>query len=201
MHEPDQDTESVESNPVGNARLTGMLGALIFALLFLEGFTILRVQRLIVWHVFIGTLLVVFVGAKIATTTYRFARYYTGEKEYVEKGPPPIVLRVLGPVVTVTTVAVLATGVALVLDRGSHILGIAHKGSFILWFAAMTLHVLGHALETPALARADWTRSPRDRLRGASARRVTIGVVVLASLPLAVVSLEWAHHWRRLHGG
>lgn len=179
-----------------------MLGALIFALLFLEGLTILRVQRFIAWHVFIGTLLVVFVGAKIATTTYRFARYYTGEKEYVEKGPPPTVLRLLGPVVTLATIAVLATGVALVLDRGeAHVLGIAHKASFIVWFAAMTLHVLGHALETPALALADWGRSRRDRLRGASARRLTIGFVVLASLPLAVVSLEWAQHWRRLRGG
>lgn len=97
---------------------------------------------------------------------------------------------------------ILATGIALVLDSGdAHILGIAHKASFILWFGAMTLHVLGHALATPALALADWTRSPGARLRGARARRLAIGGVVLASVPLAVVSLEWAHHWRRLHGG
>ena len=72
-----------------------------------------------------------------------------------EKGPPPIVLRLLGPVVTVTD----GRGARDRHRRGAR--AASRTGSctrtrrFILWFGAMTLHVLGHALETPALAIAD----------------------------------------------
>ena len=188
-------------NAEGNARITGSVGAAIFVLLFLEGLTVLRVKELISWHVFFGILLIPFVAAKIASTTYRFARYYSGRREYVEKGPPPIVLRVLGPVVTVTTVAVLGTGIGAVLDTGgSRWLVDAHKVSFFIWFAAMTLHVIGHALETPALAFADWRRSGRRETPGARARFAVLGIAVAFAVPLAVASLGWAHHWRQAHG-
>jgi hypothetical protein len=63
---------AASANVTGNARLTAALGAAIFVLLFLEGLTILSVERLIRWHVFIGLLLTVFVVAKCASTIYRF---------------------------------------------------------------------------------------------------------------------------------
>ena len=37
-------------------------------------------------------------------------------------------------------------------------LSLAHKASFVLWFGAMAIHVLGHFLETPRLAGADYGR-------------------------------------------
>ena len=43
---------------------------------------------------------------------------------------PPFFLRVLGPVVTVTTVAVLVTGIGALLARDTHWLQLAHKASF-----------------------------------------------------------------------
>jgi hypothetical protein len=188
-------------NAEGNARITGSVGAAIFVLLFLEGLTVLRVKELISWHVFFGVLLIPFVAVKIASTTYRFARYYSGRREYVEKGAPPLVLRMLGPFVTVTTVAVLGTGIGAVLENGrSRWLVDAHKVSFFLWFAAMTLHVLGHALETPALAFADWRRSGRRQTPGARARFVVLAVTVAVAVPLAVASLGWAHHWHQARG-
>ena len=188
-------------NTDGNARITGSIGAAIFVLLFVEGLTVLRVKELISWHVFFGVFLIPFVAAKIASTTYRFARYYSGRREYAEKGPPPIVLRVLGPVVTVTTVAVLVSGIGAVLDTGgSRWLVDAHKVSFVIWFAAMTLHVLGHALETPALAIADWRRSGRSETPGARARFAVLALAVAIGVPLAVASLGWAHRWHQLHG-
>jgi hypothetical protein len=180
----------------GNARITGTLGAAIFLLLFVEGVTVLRVNNLISAHVFVGVLLIPFVVVKIASTGYRFARYYSGRPEYVEKGPPPIVLRLLGPIVTVMTVAVLATGIAAVLNRGSHWLALAHKASFIIWFGAMALHVLGHVLETPKLAIADGRRTDRAQVPGASARLALLAVAVGVAIPLAIASLGWAHHWQ-----
>jgi len=186
------------SSVAGNARLTATFGTAIFVLLFVEGVTILRVERLISAHVFVGVLLIPFVAVKIASTGYRFVRYYTGRAEYVAKGPPPIILRLLGPVVTVTTVAVFATGIAAVLNRGSHWLVPAHKASFILWFGAMTLHVLGHVLETPALALADLRRVGRAEANGAGARLGLFALAALTGVVLATASLGWAHHWQHL---
>jgi hypothetical protein len=199
MSEPAVETRN---DVEGNARITGTFGAVIFVLLFVEGVTVLRVDRLISVHVFIGVLLTPLVVVKLASTAYRFARYYTGRAEYVEKGPPPIVLRLLGPVVSVLTVAVVATGIGAVLRRDVHWVVLAHKASFILWFGAMTIHVLGHALETPALALGDlrsrFGRAPR--VPGTGWRTAILALALAAGLPLAIASLGWARHWQHLRG-
>ena len=109
-------TTDAATGVVGNARLTGTLGAVIFVLLAIEGVTILRVHQLISAHVFVGMLIVPPVALKIATTTYRFARYYAGDPEYTRKGPPLLLLRLAGPLVVVTSVAVLVTGIASLAD-------------------------------------------------------------------------------------
>jgi hypothetical protein len=56
-------------------------------------------------------------------------------------------MRVMAPLVGVTSPAVLVSGVALLLVGPGHgqLLTI-HKLSFIVWFVAMTVHVLGHLL-------------------------------------------------------
>ena len=101
----------------GNARLTSAVGVVLLVLLAGEGYTILDVHGLISLHIFLGILLVGPVLLKIASTTYRFARYYLGSAEYVRKGPPHIILRVIGPLVTVSSLAVLGTGIGLIWDR------------------------------------------------------------------------------------
>lgn len=186
------------SGVAGNARITGTFGAAIFVLLFVEGVTVLRVRELISLHVFVGMLLVPFVIVKMASTGYRFTRYYRGQAAYAAKGPPPLLLRLLGPVVVVTTVVLFATGIAAVLrGRSTRWLVEAHKASFILWFGAMTVHVLGHALETPALAIADVRRGVRERASGATTRILLVFVALATGLALALVSIGWAHHWQR----
>ena len=154
----------------GNARITGSLGAAIFVLLLVEGITILRVGQLISWHVFIGMMLVAFATVKIGSTGYRFVRYYRGDAVYVQKGAPPFVLRALGPIVVLLTVAVLGTGIGALLTHRHGQWLLLHKASFILWFGAMTIHVLGHALETPALAIADMRSGAREEAPGVAAR-------------------------------
>ena len=47
--------------------------------------------------------------------TWRFARYYTGAPAYRRKGPPPVLLRLLGPVVVILTLVLLFSGVGLLL--------------------------------------------------------------------------------------
>jgi hypothetical protein len=184
----------------GNARITGALGAVIFVLLFVEGITVLRVREMITTHAFVGMVLVAFVAVKVASTGYRFVRYYRGDVEYTKKGPPHVVLRVLGPVVVITTVGLLATGIGAILEGDRAFwLGRAHKAFFILWFGAMTIHVLGHALETPALALADLQRGARTRVPGASSRLLLLVVTAIVALVLGVVAIGWAHHWQAMH--
>jgi hypothetical protein len=184
----------------GNARLTGAAGALIFVLLAIEGVTILSVGRLLSAHVFIGMFLLPLVALKIGTTAYRFVRYYRGAPGYVAKGPPPPVLRLAGPVVVVSTVAVFATGIAaLTVGRSSRWILEAHKASFIVWFGAMTVHVLGHVLETPALAIADWHGRGAD-FRGSSLRRGLVVGALAAGLVLGLVARGWIAPWHHAAG-
>ena len=83
---------------------------------------------------------------KLSSTGYRFVRYYTADPPYRRKGPPVLALRVLAPLVVLSTVVVFASGVALLLrDRPrARPLFPIHKVSFFVWLAFTALHVLGH---------------------------------------------------------
>jgi hypothetical protein len=174
-----------------NARLTASTAAVLFVLLAIEGVTILRIHVLLTPHVFVGMLLVPPVLIKMGSTGWRFVRYYRDDPAYRRKGPPPPVLRLLGPLSVVLTVAVLASGIALVLgpDGWHSRLAFVHKAGFILWFAVMTIHVLGHALETARLAPLDWMRRSRRQVAGAPARQwvLAASLVVGALLGAAVI--------------
>src|ERR1017187_354613 len=123
-----------------NARLTSSTALVLLVLLAIEGVSVLQVRSLLTLHVFVGMLLVPPVLVKLASTTWRFAKYYTGSREYREKGPPPVVLRLLGPFVALTTIIVFASGIVLLLGpttwRGDMLL--LHQASFVVWFAGMT---------------------------------------------------------------
>ncbi len=179
----------------GNARLTSATAVVLLVLLAVEGYTILDVRGLITLHIFLGILLVGPVLLKIASTTYRFARYYLGASEYVRKGPPHIVLRVLGPLVTVSSLAVLGTGIGLIWDRSGGGLLTAHQASFIVWVSVMTIHVLGHLrsalLET-------WHEVRRSSRWG----RIRLGLVVasvIVGAGLALVLFPSAAPWTTQH--
>jgi hypothetical protein len=182
----------------GNARLTGAVGAALLVLLAAEGATIPFIGSLLGPHVFIGMLLIPPVLLKLGTTGYRFARYYTGSPAYVAKGPPATALRLLAPGVVLTSLALFGTGVALLLaGPPSSTLVFAHKLSFIAWLALMTIHVLGHVLEVPALAFADLIRNRGDgiALAGAPARTLSLAASVLAGCALALLTLHLAAPW------
>src|SRR5712671_2988133 len=90
---------------VGNARLTALSGALLLVLLAVEGATIPFLGALLSVHIFVGMLLLAPVALKLASTGYRFARYYSRVPEYVEAGPPAPLMRVLvAPVLVISTV-------------------------------------------------------------------------------------------------
>ena len=182
----------------GNARLTGATAAALLVLLAAEGVTIPFIGRLLGPHIFIGMLLIPPVLLKMASTGYRFARYYGGSPPYVRKGPPALALRLLAPGVVLTTLALFGTGIALlVAGPPSNTLVFAHKLSFIAWVALMTVHVLGHLLEVPGLSLADWRRDgPREaRLAGAGTRAMALSASILAGGALALLTLSAAGPW------
>ncbi len=162
-----------------------MAGALLLVLLAVEGVTILRLGSLLTPHVVIGMVLVPVVLLKIGSTTSRLVRYYLGDPEYRRKGPPSLLLRLLGPFVVVLTVAVLGTGIALLLSptTGRSQWLFLHKATFVLWFGAMSLHVLGHLLDTARLAPKDFYGRTRAQVHGASARQwLLVGAVAFGAL-------------------
>jgi hypothetical protein len=193
MAEPAQ--VAVDDGVAANARLTGAVAVALLVMLAAEGATIPFIGSLLGPHIFIGMLLIPPVLVKLGSTGYRFVRYYSRSPAYVRRGPPHIALRWLAPGVVLTTIALFGTGVALIVQGPpSDTLQFAHKLSFIAWVALMSLHVLGHLLELPQLASADWRRSD-VRVAGAGVRAAALATALLAGVVLGVLTLPLDSSW------
>ena len=181
----------------GNERLTAATGAVLLVLFAAEGFTILSIHQLITLHFFLGMLLIGPVLLKAAAVCYRFVRYYTGAAEYRRKGPPAPLLRVLGPVVLGTSLGVLGTGVMLAVDESAEGPWLfLHKACFVLWFGAMTIHVLAYVWRVPGLIGADLASHRRAQiLGGRPARWLLLAASILAGLVIALTTLHLAVPW------
>ena len=181
----------------GNERLTAMTGAVLLILFAAEGVTILSLHRLLTLHFFLGMLLLGPVTLKVASTGYRFVRYYSGAGPYLRKGPPALVMRILGPLVIATSLAVLGTGVALALTGpGGGQWLFLHKASFVLWFGVMTIHVLVYVPRLPRLV----SGSPVAQraaivLGGRAARWLLLGASLACGLLLAAATLHLSARW------
>ncbi len=185
-------------NPDGNERLTAAVGVLLLAPVLIEIATVLLgVHSFMSWHVFVGLALIPAVVLKLASTGWRFARYYRGAPAYRRKGAPPMLLRLLGPAVVILTVVLLASGVGLLLVGPSWLplLLKVHKASFVLWFGAMTIHVLGHLGEVFRLAPRDWLRRTRRDVTGAAPRQWLIAASMVAGGMLGFLLLSHVGHW------
>jgi hypothetical protein len=186
----------------GNERLTAAAGAVLLVLFAVEGFTILSIHQLITLHFFLGMLLIGPVALKAGSVCYRFARYYTGAAEYRRKGPPAPLLRVLGPVVLATSLGVLGTGVMLAVDQSAQGPWLfLHKACFVLWFGAMTVHVLAYVWRLPGLIGADLAGHrgagrARQVLAGRPARWLLLAASLLAGLVLALSTVHLAAPWQ-----
>lgn len=163
----------------------------------------LSLRSLLRPHVFIGFLVIPPMLLKISSTVYRFTRYYAGDAAYRRKGPPYPALRVLGPIVILTTLALLDTGVALGVLTGAsqHQMLFLHKASFVLWFAAMTLHVLGHLADTARIGPRDWwharsgSEGQQPLVHGRASRTWSLAISIVAGLLLAAWGLGHLGPW------
>jgi hypothetical protein len=191
----------------GNEQLTAVNGAILIVLLAVVGFTIPQLRQFIWLHLFVGLLLIGPVVLKMASTGYRFVRYYTRDAEYLRKGPPEIVLRLTAPLVVISTVGVFVTGIALLIVGPTHRDPwlLLHKVTFIVWIVFTSLHILGHL---PAVARALGI-SDRGQAHGlaatggATGRWIALTGALVGGLVLAVVLIptfaSWTAHSVFLH--
>ena len=187
----------------GNERLTAATGAVLLVLFALEGVTLLSLTRLLTVHYFVGFLLIGPLCLKLGSTFYRFTRYYSGNPAYRSAGPPVPLLRVLGPLVVITSVGVLVTGVGLAVfgERyGPLPLLFLHKAVFFAWTAVMTVHVLAYVWRLPRLIGADLRRRPARHgtdAGGPVPRWALLLLAVGAGLVIALACVHLVSNWSR----
>lgn len=199
--------------PAGNARLTSWTGLLLLALIAAELITLLDVTGLVRWHVGVGIALVAGTLLKTASTSWRILRYYSGSRSYRTAGPPPTLLRLLGPLVVLATLGVLGSGIALIAigQRATEhplitIVGrrvsplTLHQGFFILFAVFTGLHVLTRFLPAMALAsgRGHLDAAP-IRVPGRTGRVALVSVAAVAAVVAIVLVLPSVHDWHHHH--
>jgi hypothetical protein len=200
----------------GNERLTAMTGAVLVILLAVEGYTILRIGRLLTLHVFLGMLLIGPVTLKAGSVLYRFARYYAGSEPYRRKGPPAPLLRVIGPINMLLTACVLGSGIMLAVSGPGYYGGGAsgwlelHRLSFLAWLFFMAIHVLAYVSRMPRLLAAEVrgvsgqadanrpTRRAMEVLGGRGTRIALLVASLLAGLVIALLTVHLAGKWEAL---
>lgn len=198
------------AGPAGNAQLTAWTGLLLLALVVVELVTLVDVRGLLSWHVVVGVLLVAVTVLKIGSTGWRFLRYYTGHRTYQQAGPPPLLLRILGPLVVAGTLGVLASGLWLIVvgpESGRRTLVTLlgqridlvsiHQGLFIVFAVVAGLHLLARLVPAVVLAteRGHRADDAATRLRGKGARLVLLAVTVVAGALAAALILPAASAW------
>ena len=192
--------------PAGNARLTAWTGAVLLVLFLAELATLLDVSGLISWHIVVGTLLVPPALLKTASTGWRIVRYYTRRAPYVAAGPPPMPLRVLGPLVVVCTLAVLGSGLALVAlgpdasrapwlrPLGFPVSALTlHQATFVGWAVVTGLHTLGRLV--PAfriINQHDQAQPVPGRMPRAGLLVVSLAVAGVAAAVVLGLSGAWS---------
>jgi len=183
----------------GNEQLTALTGVVLILLLAALGVTIVRIGGLLNVHMFLGMLLLGPVVLKMASTGYRFVRYYGHDPLYRAKGPPAIELRLLAPLVVLTTLVVFGTGVALLIvgQSGRGALSEIHKVSFFAWLALTALHVLGHITQLPRALASE--RSWDDHGAGRGARALAIAGALIGGLVIALLVEGQFGVWTHFH--
>jgi hypothetical protein len=177
----------------GNEVLTSAAAVVLVGLLAAEGYTIVNMRGLVTAHMFIGLVLIPPVLLKLGSTGYRFARYDLGSRPYRVKGPPVLPLRLLAPVLVVSTIAVFVTGVLLLAagHKSRSVLQL-HKLSFIVWGIVFAVHLLAYF---PRMVRS-LRDARREAVPGAGIRAMLVAAALGGGAALALALLPTVEGWR-----
>jgi hypothetical protein len=183
--------------PQGNRHLTALLGAVLLAGILVELATLLLgLQHTLTIHIAVGVALIPLVLLKLASTGWRMIRYYTHSPAYRAEGPPRPLLRGIAPLVVGATLALLGSGVGLVIaGPQAHFFRALHSASFAIFLLVVGTHALAHLPKLRRFAFADWARG--RRARGHALRRTLVGFALVAGGSLAIAAAQdigpWLH--------
>jgi hypothetical protein len=170
-------------------------------LLAVETLTTIALGTYLNVHLFLGLLLLPPVALKLASTGWRFARYYTRSEAYVQAGPPQLLLRMLAPLLVASTLALFGTGVAMiVVGRRGGELRTLHTYSFIAWGVLIAVHVLAYLTRVARDGTMDWRRNAAHVVAGVRSRQALLVGTLLAGVVLALATLP-AQRTVLHHGG
>lgn len=197
----------------GNKRLTSLLGVALLALLVLQVASALFFALLTYnvaffngpaydvvrpVHFFVGFALMPLLGLKLASTGWRFSRYYLRARAYRRAGPPHWPARLIAPLLVISGVSVFASGVEMWSFQNQ--LGwpwtAIHNVAAFTFVAVLTIHVVLYAREAHAEAAADLTTSRtsepgREPPGGGLTRRALLGAAVVAGAVLGAGASGW----------
>jgi hypothetical protein len=178
----------------GNEILTSAAAVVLVLLLVAEGITIVHMRGLLSAHMFIGLVLIGPVLLKLGSTGYRMLSYYAGSRAYRAKGPPPLPLRLMAPVLVASTIAVLASGVLLLAagHKSSTPLTI-HRLSFIVFGVVLAVHFLAYMPRVIRSLRVDWSVARRRAVPGAGVRGMLVAAAAGGGIALALALLPTIH--------
>jgi hypothetical protein len=182
--------------PRGNERLTTSVGLVLLVLLGIETVTTLALHSYLPEHIFLGLLLIPPVALKLASTGWRFVRYYTNSRPYRLEGPPRLLLRLLAPLLVASTLTLFGSGVALIIvGHGGGPLLQLHAVSFAVWGVLVAVHILAYLTRVLRVGLADWRRHPGPSVAGGSGRRAALLGAVLAGVTLALATYPAQQAW------
>jgi hypothetical protein len=160
-------------NPDGNERLTAAVGLVLLILTIIElGTVVFGLHQFLSLHAFVGFVLIPPVLLKLASTGWRFTRYYTGSEPYRLAGAPELAMRLMAPLLVAATVILFGSGVAMGILHG-HSLVVArrlHGPASVLWMVLVGVHVLVYLKRALISSKQDVTAASRASVRGGRGR-------------------------------
>jgi hypothetical protein len=172
------------------------MGLILLVLLTVEAATTLELRSYLPEHLFLGLLLLPPVGLKLASTGWRFMRYYTHAEPYRLEGPPRPLLRMLAPLLVASTLTLFGSGVGLlVVGHGDGLLRTVHAVSFAVWGVVIIVHVLAYTARTLRLGPADWRPAAAQVVAGVRSRRAALAGTLVAGVILALATYPAQQSW------
>jgi hypothetical protein len=164
---------------IGNERLTALVSLVLLVLIIAELITSAFLRIWLPAHTVVGVLLAGPLLVKMGSTGWRFLRYYTRAPAYVRRGPPPLVLRVLSPVLLVTTLVMIGSGIGLVVTGPLQPFLLTHVFSALVWLPLIAAHSLAHLQQVPRSIASDWSTRQGSRFHAGRGLRLGINLGAL----------------------
>jgi len=179
----------------GNRNLTALLGAVLLVGIVGElGTLALGLRQTLPAHIALGVALIPIVALKLASTGWRMIRYYTSAPEYRAEGPPRPFLRGIAPLVAGSTIALLGSGVGLIVaGPHAHFFRAVHSASFAVFLLVVGAHALAYLPKLRRFAFADWASGRRTQ--GHQLRRGLVAFVLVSAGAVAIAALQTTGPW------